>query len=54
MVYTGFMTANDDKLPIQQTFTKKGDATYKSALIVTGIDGKPVEWEEETCRKAGK
>jgi predicted small secreted protein len=54
MVYTGLMTANDEKLPIQQTFTKKGDAAYDSALVVTGGDGKPMEREEESCRKAGR
>jgi len=54
LVFTGYMIANDEKLPIKQTFTKKGDATYDSALVVTGAEGKPMEWEEENCRKVGK
>lgn len=54
LVFTGYMIANDEKLPIQQTFTQKGDAAYDSALIVTGAEGKPTEWEEESCKKVGK
>ena len=54
LVFTGYMIANDEKLPIQQTFTKKGDAAYDSALVVTGAEGKPMEWEEESCRKVGR
>jgi ketosteroid isomerase-like protein len=54
LVFTGYMIANDEKLPIKQTFTKKGDAAYNSALVVTGAEGKPMEWEEESCRKVGR
>ena len=54
LVFTGYMIAGDEKLPINQTFTKKGDAAYDSALVVTGAEGKPVEWEEESCKKVGK
>ncbi len=54
LVFAGYMTANDEKLPIQQTFTRKGDSAYDSALIVTGAEGKPMEWEEESCRKVGR
>jgi ketosteroid isomerase-like protein len=54
LVFTGDMVANDERLPIQQTFTKKGDAAYDCTLVVTGAEGKPMEWEEESCRKVGK
>jgi hypothetical protein len=36
LVFTGDMIANDEKLPIQQTFTKKGTAAYDCTLVVTG------------------
>ena len=45
------MIAGDEKLPIKHIFTKKGDAAYDSALEVTGADGKPTQWEEESCKK---
>jgi hypothetical protein len=51
LVFTGYMIAGDEKLPVKQTFTKKGDAAYDSALEVTGADGKPTQWEEESCKK---
>ena len=51
LVFTGYMVRGDEKLPIKQTFTKKGDAAYDGALVLTGIDGTPMEWEEESCRK---
>ncbi len=54
LVFTGYMVTGDEKLPIQQTFTKKGDAAYDSTLVVTGAEGQPMEWEEESCRKVGK
>ncbi len=54
LVFTGYMITGDEKLPIRHTFTKKGDAAYDSALVVTGAEGKPMEWEEESCRKVGK
>ena len=54
LVFTGYMITNDGKLPVQQTFTKEGDAAYDSALVVTGAEGKPMEGEEESCRKVGK
>ena len=54
LVFTGYMIANDEKLPIQQAFTKKGDAAYESALVVTDAQAKVVEWEEETCKRVGK
>jgi ketosteroid isomerase-like protein len=54
LVFTGYMIAGDEKLPIKQTLTKKGDAAYDSALVMTGAEGKPVEWEEESCKKIGK
>lgn len=45
------MIIGDDKLPVKQTFTRKGDAAYDSVLEVTGTDGKPTQWEEESCTK---
>jgi hypothetical protein len=54
LVFTGYMIAGDEKLPIKHTFTKKGDAAYDSALVMTGAQGKPVEWEEESCKKVGR
>jgi ketosteroid isomerase-like protein len=51
LVFTGYMIANDEKLPIQQTFTKKGDAAYDSVLAVIGAEAQSTEWEEESCRK---
>jgi hypothetical protein len=54
LVFTGYMITGDERLPIRQTFTKKGDAAYDSALVVTDAETKPVEWEEESCKKVGK
>ena len=51
LVFNGYMTAGDEKLPVRQTFTKKGDTAYDSALEVTRADGKPTQWEEESCKK---
>ena len=51
MVFTGYMVAGDEKLPVKQTFSKKGDAAYDSALKVTDADGNPAQWEEESCKK---
>jgi hypothetical protein len=51
LVYTGYMIIGDDKLPVKHTFTRKGDAAYDSVLEVTGADGKPAMWEEESCKK---
>jgi hypothetical protein len=51
LVFTGYMIAGDEKLPVKQTFTKKSNAAYDSALEVTGVDGKPAQWEEESCKK---
>lgn len=51
LVFTGYMIAGDEKLPVKHTFTRKGDAAYDSALEVTGADGKPAMWEEESCKK---
>jgi hypothetical protein len=54
LVFTGYMITGDEKLPVKHTFTKKGDAAYDSALVMTGAEGKPVGWEEESCKKVGK
>jgi hypothetical protein len=51
LVYTGYMIIGEEKLPVKHTLTKKGDAAYDSALEVTGADGKPAMWEEESCKK---
>jgi hypothetical protein len=51
MVATGYMIRNDQKLPAKQSFLKKGDDRYNSSLEIAGPDGKPVDWEEEACRK---
>jgi hypothetical protein len=51
LVYTGYMIIGDDRLPVKHTFTRKGDAAYDSVLEVTGADGKPAMWEEESCKK---
>jgi len=51
MVATGYMIRNDQKLPAKQSFLKKGDDRYDSSLEIASPDGKPVDWEEEACRK---
>jgi len=51
LVFTGYMITGEEKLPVKHTFTKKGDAAYDSALEMTGADGKPAMWEEESCKK---
>jgi hypothetical protein len=33
LVFTGNVITNDQKLPIQQTFTKKGDAAYNAQAL---------------------
>ena len=54
LVFTGYMVTGDGKLLVKQTLTKKGDAAYDSALVVTDAETKPVEWEEGSCKKVGK
>ena len=54
LVFTGQMIAGDEKLPVKQTFTRKGDGAYDSSLLVTGADGRPVAWESETCKRVRK
>ena len=54
LVFTGYMIAGDERLPIRQTFAKKSDAAYDSAFVVTDAQAKLVEWEEETCKRVGK
>ena len=51
LVYTGYMIIGEGKLPVKHTLTKKGDAAYDAYLEVTGADGKPAMWEEESCKK---
>ena len=51
MVSTGYMVRNDQKLPAKQSFLKKNDDRYDSSLEIAGADGKPVDWEEEACRR---
>jgi hypothetical protein len=51
MDFTGYMVVNDQKLPAKQSLLKKGDDRYDSSLEIAGPDGKPVDWEEETCRR---
>ncbi len=51
LVFTGYMITGEEKLPVKHAFTKKGDAAYDSALEMTGADGKPAMWEEESCKK---
>jgi hypothetical protein len=50
LVFTGYMIAGDEKLPVKHTITRKSDVAYDSALEVTGADGKPTMWEEESCK----
>jgi hypothetical protein len=54
LVFTGNMIAGDEKLSVKQTFKMESDSAYDSALVVTGAEGNPVEWEEESCKKVGK
>ena len=51
LIYTGYMITGDEKLPVKHTFTKKGNAAYDSVLELSDADGKPTQWEEESCRK---
>ena len=51
LVFRGYMITGDERLPVKQTFTKKGDAAYDSTLEVTGTDGKPTQWEDANCKK---
>jgi hypothetical protein len=51
LVFTGYMITGEEKLPVKDSFTKKGDAAYDSAIEVTGADSKPAMWEEESCKK---
>ena len=51
LVYTGYMIIGEEKLPVKHTLTRKGDAAYDAYLEVTGADGKPAMWEEESCKK---
>jgi hypothetical protein len=51
LVYTGYMIIGAAKLPVKHTLTKKGDAAYDAYLEMTGTDGKPAMWEEESCKK---
>jgi hypothetical protein len=51
LIYTGYMIIGAEKLPVKHTLTRKGDAAYDAYLEVTGADGKPAMWEEESCKK---
>ena len=51
LIYTGYMIIGAEKLPVKHTLMKKGDAAYDAYLEVTGADGKPAMWEEESCKK---
>jgi hypothetical protein len=51
LIYTGYMITGDEKLPVKHTFTKKGNAAYDSVLELSDADGKPTQWEEESCKK---
>jgi len=51
LVFTGYMITGEEKLPVKNTFTKKSDAAYNSALEVFDGDGKPAMWEEESCKR---
>jgi len=51
LVFTGYMIAGDEKLPVKHSFTRKGDAAYDSTLEMAGAGGRPTQWEEESCKK---
>lgn len=51
LVYTGYMVIGDEKLPVRHILTKKGNKAYDAKLEMGGADGKPMMWEEESCRK---
>jgi len=51
MVFTGYMVNNDQKLSARQNLLKKGHDQYDSSLEMAGPDGKPLDWEEEACRR---
>ncbi len=49
--FTGYMVVNGQKSPAKQSLFKKGDDRYDGSLEIAGPEGKPVDWEEETCRR---
>jgi len=51
LVFTGHMIVGAQKLAVRHSLTKKGDAAYDAYLEMIGRDGKPVMWEEESCKK---
>ena len=52
IIWTGFMVTGDQKLPATQTFIAKSKTATYNTLQITDSDGKPVGWEEESCRKS--
>lgn len=54
LVFPGYMVTGDQRLAFKQTFTRKGDAAFDIAHVVTGAENKAVAWEDSSCRKVGK
>ena len=53
VTFDGEMIAGGQKIPAQETITKKGDKSFVTHLETAGPDGKMAVTLEETCTKGG-
>ncbi len=51
LVFSGFMTTGEDRLPVEQVFTRKTAAEYGASMKVTHAAGTTLAWEKETCER---
>ncbi len=51
ITWTGFMITGNQKLPATHIFIRKSNTATYNTLQITDADGKPVAWEEGSCRK---
>jgi DNA polymerase III delta prime subunit len=51
ITWTGYTVTGDLKLPTTHIFIAKSKNVTYNTLQITDSDGKPIMWEEESCRK---
>jgi len=51
LVFSGFMTTGEDRLPVEQVFTRKTAAEYGASMKVTDAAGTMLAWEKGKLRK---
>lgn len=51
LVFSGFMTTGEDRLPVEQVFTRKTAAEYGASMKVTDAAETTLAWEKENCER---